>query len=569
MPHRILIVSNFFPPQTVGGAEIVAFRQARALAVRGHEVAVLAGMQPTQQSPPGTLRFDRHEGLPVYRLSLRSLDPSLNFHWPGAAARLRAVVCAHDIEVVHFHNVVGMGANLIPVARAAAGSCLVTLHDHWGFCFQQTRLRKDGSVCQNHEECFQCRDHVKPNEMIALPMRLRRDYVMWCLNQANRLLVPSSYLSFAYAQAGVSATRMTVLSNGIELSLFPSTPKQESPDGKIRFLWSGYLGEHKGVPVLLRALDALGQEASLTGRWQIALAGEGHLRPQVEAAVASPRLKGKANFLGRLPRAQLLDLLRTSDVAVLTSVWPENEPVTLLEAMASGAAQIATRMGGNIGLVENNKTGFVIAPNDPTELADAMRNYILQPSLAARHGQNNFFRRADFDEAHTIDKLENLLLSTQSHDPELASLPPEPVIVCGTGWPPTQVTAMLNRVHDHLLPGLTPRFIWHEWSEPATWKDTVLLWLWDGEPAERLVNEALRRGVPVLAPKTDKAVGLARHYGGVILYRTYLEALATLRTLLSIPTLRTEFSWCASASAASATALAAREAFSLGSESLS
>ena len=50
-----------------------------------------------------------------------------------------------------------------------------------------------------------------------------------------------------------------------------------------------------------------------------------------------------------------------------------------------------------------------------------------------------------------------------------------------------------------------------------------------------LVNEALRRGVPVLTPETAWAVGLARHYGSVILYRTYLEALASLACVIFGP----------------------------------
>jgi hypothetical protein len=394
---------------------------------------------------------------------------------------------------------------------------------------------------------------------------------MWCLNQADRLIVPSSYLAFAYTQAGISATRMRVLSNGIELSLFPSTRKEPSPDRKVRFLWSGYLGEHKGIMILLQALEKLSQDESLRGHWQITIAGDGHLRSKLEATLASLKLKDNARFVGRLPRTELLDLLRSIDVMVLTSVWPENEPVTLLEAIASGTAQIATRIGGNVGLVENMKSGFLVPPGDASELAGAMRGYIVDPALAAVHGNYNSDRRAGFDELQTIDNLESILASLEIAKENSAQpvLPAEPVILCGRAWPPTEVTSMLNRVHDHLLPGMTPRFIWHEWTDLATWRDTVLLWLWDSEPSERLFDDAMRRGIPVLAPVTDKATALARHYGGVILYRTYLEALATLRTLLSIPTLRTEFSARARASASAATALAPREQFSLRSEPLS
>src|SRR5271157_1479422 len=138
MSLRILLVNNFFPPHTVGGAEIVAYRQARALASRGHKVTILAGTESSASNPAGRLDFDGYNGLPVYRLSMRSLGPDLNFYWPAAAQRLRAIIVAEQIEVVHFHNVMGLGANLIPTARDAGTRCIVTLHDHWGFCLRAT-----------------------------------------------------------------------------------------------------------------------------------------------------------------------------------------------------------------------------------------------------------------------------------------------------------------------------------------------------------------------------------------------------------------------------------------------
>jgi glycosyltransferase involved in cell wall biosynthesis len=268
MPKRILLVSNFFPPHTVGGAEIVAYRQARALVGRGHKVTILAGDQSSESNPAGRLSFDTFEGLPVYRLSMRSLDPNLNFHWPAAARRLRAIVAADQIEVVHFHNAIGLGANLIPAARDAGARTMVTLHDHWGFCLRATKLRKDGSVCTDFDGCAQCHNPVQHSPDMAVPTRLRRDYVAWCLCQADRLITPSKYLADAYIQAGFRADLFEVISNGIDLENVPHAAKEPSPDGAVKFLCSAYLGEHKGVLVLLDALKILAKDQALSSRWR-------------------------------------------------------------------------------------------------------------------------------------------------------------------------------------------------------------------------------------------------------------------------------------------------------------
>jgi glycosyltransferase involved in cell wall biosynthesis len=566
VPKRILIVSNFFPPKTIGGAEIVALRQAHALSVRDHKVVVLAGTEPTSEAPPGMLNFDVYEGLPVYRLSLRSLDPNLNFYWPSAARRLRALIDANGIEAVHFHNVMGLGANLIPAAKAARAYCVVTLHDHWGFCFRATRLRSNDALCNNFEECAGCRSAIQLQSGLNLPMRLRRDYVRWCLDQADQLLTPSTYLTDTYVRAGVEPSKISVLSNGIDLDAVPDHPKEPSSNGVVTFLWSGYLGEHKGIEVLLKALRLLVEDQNLSARWQTMIAGDGHLRAAVEAKLDAYKLRAHVRSVGRLPRNELLELLRRSDVSVLTSIWPENEPVTMLEAIASGTAQIATRIGGSVELVEDGRTGFLITAGDPVELADAMRRYIMNPSLAEEHGARNRERRNNFDERKTIEALESILSTAPNVGSRKSS--PEPVIICGTAWPPMEVASLLGRAHEYLPAVPTARFIWYEWADTAVWNSTALIWLWDRHAAQELVSTGLRRGVPVLAPATEWAQGLARHFGSVILYNTYLEALAAMRALLSVPALLSEFSSRALPAAAVATALAPEVAFSLHSEKL-
>src|SRR5579884_1051041 len=163
MGSDILLVSNFFPPRTIGGAEIVAFREARALLSRGHRVIVLAGAEPSETAPSGTLTFDIYEDIPVYRLSMRSLAPDANFYWPAAARRLRAITASHNVQVVHFHNVMGLGANLIPAAKQCGLRCLMTVHDHWGFCFKNTLLRENGAICENYDECSGCQSTIDPD----------------------------------------------------------------------------------------------------------------------------------------------------------------------------------------------------------------------------------------------------------------------------------------------------------------------------------------------------------------------------------------------------------------------
>jgi glycosyltransferase involved in cell wall biosynthesis len=84
-------------------------------------------------------------------------------------------------------------------------------------------------------------------------------------------------------------------------------------------------------------------------------------------------------------RHDIADLMRALDVFVLPSL---NEGIsnTLLEAQASALPVIATRVGGNVELVEDGVSGRLVPPGDVDAMARALRDYLAAPALMAEHG---------------------------------------------------------------------------------------------------------------------------------------------------------------------------------------
>ena len=176
------------------------------------------------------------------------------------------------------------------------------------------------------------------------------------------------------------------------------------------------------------------------------IAGEGHLRPLIEDALQS-EISTHLRFVGRVPRSELLTLMSETDVAVLASIWPENEPVTMLEAIASGKAQIATRLGGNLGTGGRLPSGFLVTPGDADELAERCGN-TSSTRIGRNHGAFNHARRGKFDERNTISRLEEIYAG-----PRPANALSQPVVICGTGWPALEVSALASHAHEHLDAG--------------------------------------------------------------------------------------------------------------------
>ena len=207
---RILIVSNLYPPFAVGGAEIVAHRHARALLARGHEVCVFAGRPPRADQDGGEIEFELVDGVEVHSIALRSLEPERAFRWEAAGRAFRAVALLVAPDVVHFHNLAGLGANLILEAKRLGLRTVCTMHDHWGYCARNTLLRPEGFVCRNTEDCHFCTPNAVDEAGKALPFRLARDYVRVCLSLVDQLVFPSRYLADAYRSEGFDGARMRV-----------------------------------------------------------------------------------------------------------------------------------------------------------------------------------------------------------------------------------------------------------------------------------------------------------------------------------------------------------------------
>lgn len=381
---RILICSNAYPPRFLGGAELMAHEQAKALVRLGHDVRVFAG-EPGAERARHTRADDLHEGIRVHRVALDPEDYSpefFNFLHPAVDDHFRDVLDDFVPDVVHCHNLLGLSAKLPLLARLHGAKTACTLHDFWGFCLRNTAVRANGKPCDDNAQCRACLPRIHDGRRLHVPMRLRKDFLNLALDQIDRFIAPSRFVAQRYVWAGWSPDRMEVLPNGIDLSLF--CPPADPPRllGPVRITYAGYFGAHKGVATLLDAFAALPDGLSAI----LQLAGEGPERDAYDARIKNLGLKGRVRFLGKIAPGDMPGVYARSDIVVLPSIWEENQPVCLMEAMACGLPVVASRMGGIPELVEHGVNGLLFAAGDTADLAEQLAALAANPTLRQRAG---------------------------------------------------------------------------------------------------------------------------------------------------------------------------------------
>lgn len=184
---------------------------------------------------------------------------------------------------------------------------------------------------------------------------------------------------------GLPPERTRTIYNGVPLDRFDVGPPDDV--GPPTLLAVASLIPEKGLDVLLRALAR-----ARTENVRLWIVGEG---PQRE------RLEGLAEVLGIADRTSLLglrddvpDLLSRCHVFAHPAVWQEAFGFVIAEAMAAARPVVATRVGAIPELVDDRRTGLLVEPHDPTDLAASLDSLLGDADTARRLGLNGR-RRAE------------------------------------------------------------------------------------------------------------------------------------------------------------------------------
>jgi glycosyltransferase involved in cell wall biosynthesis len=495
---RIVICSNVYPPNFIGGAEIIAHYQAKALAALGHKVSVYTGDHKLNV-PRHHARDERFDGLDVRRIRLTEQDfhaLNVTFSHPRVEADFEAYLQTVRPDVVHFHNVSGLSIKIISLARRFGCKTVVTLHDYWGFCFKNTAMRTPSELCEQFENCHECLSHIDDGQSRRIPIRLRQDIFKVILREDVDLFIsPSRYLAETYVRAGFDPARMRVLWNGVDAERFARVQRNPLPD-TVRFSFFGHFGWHKGLHTLI---DALAQLPDPT-RARINLVGDGELKQSYVNAVEANGCRHLVRFWGKIDNRDVEKAYGETDVLVLPSLWRENQPVSITEAMAAGIPVIASDMGGSGELVRHGVTGLLFPAEDVHALAHAMQRFIDEPRLLDTMGEAGRDRIREVTFSTQALHLQRLYRDASS---ARTQRDPAPIVACVGARFPEGSDAIPASVEQRI--GRPVRFVHADWLTKSQAEDVAIRWRVDDADSPGGAHEALFGESELISPPISKA----------------------------------------------------------------
>ncbi len=201
---------------------------------------------------------------------------------------------------------------------------------------------------------------------------------LWAYGDAFLVLGP--HMAQQIIEQGCPEDKVHILPLALDLHRIPFTSRVPPPKGSpTRLLTVGRLIPKKGIDVLLRALAQLPPHVHL---W---IVGDGPQRAELDHLARTLGVSHRVTFLGWQSHEEVIAWMQRAHIFVLpsrtdpTSGETEGTPTVILEAQASGLPVVATRHADIPSLVEEGRSGFLVAEGDAEGLAQALKVLCAHP----------------------------------------------------------------------------------------------------------------------------------------------------------------------------------------------
>lgn len=405
---KILFVIHDFLPYTFAGSEVYTYSLAKELQKRGHQVQVFCRniVKADENQKKIKIFRENYNDIPIFEIynNFTKYNTSKEYYINPKIDQIfeEYIKTEFKPDIIHFQHLHTLSIGMIDIAKKYNIPTIMTLHDYWPICHRIQLLKLDGKICNGPKNGIKCLGCIKTNKFLInkcfsksrkfskIPQKivypianilekipnsqikdtgaviLRPSTIKEKLNTLDQLISPSKFLRSILIKNGIDSSKITFIDNG---TIYPKVIKNKIKNKKyITFGFIGTIVEYKGLHIIYEAQKILPKNIRKKIRFNI----YGDIKNKnSQEYLKHFNIKENKNFkfLGKFNNQKINEIHSRLDYMVIPSLWYENSPVTIHEAIIYKTPILGTNIGGIPELIKRHKAGKTFKFNSPISLA--------------------------------------------------------------------------------------------------------------------------------------------------------------------------------------------------------
>lgn len=310
---------------------------------------------------------------------------------PFSVLKLKKVLKSFNPDIVHLHFIFGN-------TSASILSCLknvpTVMTAHCTTLIRPNDINYNPAICKHEsgEYCKNCTGLIKYYFN-------RIKYYLYRKNLSNidLFLANSNFIEKGLLSAGIYPARTLHL--GIKLLEYSTISKWNN------LLYVGRLDKQKGIDFLLRAMPLIIRESPMV---HLNIIGDGPEKEKLKKVAKELGIESNVFFVGWISNNGLEKYYKESTIVAVPSTLDEAFGLVGIEAMSVGRPVIASRVGGIPEWLEDGKTGFLVDPGKPEQIAEKVIQLLLDRKLLEQMGKNARKKAEQFSIERHVEKIEEV-----------------------------------------------------------------------------------------------------------------------------------------------------------------
>ncbi len=383
---KILYLVHQFYPYYFSGTEKFVYNMATCMQKQGHTVTVVTyafkeNLRNCERD--GNLLTERYmyNGISVISFGYEKAGDDVHYNIDNKdLERFSTKLLSEEKpDIIHAGHLMRV-FDVLKIAKKRSIPYIVTLTDFWAICFRGILVNSKLDLCtgpKGGEVCINSCPHL-PQKIICSRLGETRDV----LTGAKAVCSPTRFLANIYSNE-IPTLEIKVIPLGLKTGKAVLDKRELRKGDSVTLVFGGTWLPHKGLHILLEAFGRI-QSEKIT----LNVYGTGPSKEYNDFVTNSAKKDKRIQIKGVFSEADIETVFSNADCSVVPSMWWENSPYMMIEALARNVPVIAADVDGLTEYVKDNFNGFTFRFGDSRHLQEVIERIVKDPSILNEMREN-------------------------------------------------------------------------------------------------------------------------------------------------------------------------------------